>query len=222
MMYGMKYLALLVPFFCFCSVAEAHIPVFVAPQSSDEASVVTEPEVSHAYYGTLTGFPQTFEIQKDASFHLFVQLLQPDISTSKHDISAIVVRAVENTGRVKEVARLKAAQASWNSKFEPFGGDSYSEGPLFEQDVSSGTYKIEVHTPDNIGKYILVIGQKERFGEIGYLETIRRIAHIKSFFGKSQFLIIESPFVYVPILLLIVIFSVAWFSVRRQKQRQAM
>jgi hypothetical protein len=75
---------------------------------------------------------------------------------------------------------------------------------------------VEVHTPDNLEKYVLVIGKTEDM-TIGYLELIRRLAGVKEFFGKPQILVVQSPFVYMPLIVLLCVGASVWYVRKRRK-----
>ncbi len=214
MMGTMRY-GILVLFLCVASFAYAHTPFLITQTSLHDIITIDEPENSRAFYGELTGFPHTYEIRAKKPFHLFAQVLVPDIESSKNNVSGIIIREVEGSGRVTEVARFLAKDATWDSFYEPFGGDSYRNGGTFEKDVDPGVYRIEVSTPDNLEKYVLAVGKIEGSGEIGYFETVRRIAEVKTFFGKSKIFVIQSPFVYVPLFVLILLGVAIWFYRRR-------
>lgn len=205
-------LFLFTPFF-----AAAHVPVFPEIETVSDVVEIADPEYSQVFYGELVGFPHTFEIETSEPFVLHAEILQPDISSSERNISGIIIKELAGGGRVTEVARLSAKDASWEPFFEFFGGDTYLAGPSFEETVEAGTYRIEVSTPDNIGKYALSVGTEEVFAGVGPLELIRRIAGVKVFFDKSQFRIVESPLVYVPIFLFVLV-SVVFFYVRNRKR----
>jgi len=183
------------------TLSEAHTPILVESTAEEVVAVIDTPNISRAFYGELTGAPHTFEIVSEEPFTLFTQILVPDIEEAEDVISGIIVRLPEKEGRVTEIARLQKSSVSWESEYEFFGGDTYRNGPMFERELEAGTYRIEVNTPINEGKYVLVIG-KEEVREIGYIESIRRIAKVKEFFNKSQLMVVQSPFVFVPILVL--------------------
>src|SRR3989338_3216040 len=190
----MRYLLILF-FFLTPFAADASIPVLVEPTVQNEAIQIDEPDVLQAMYGTLRDSPNTFEINPTEPLELFVEILVPDIASAKNNVSGIIVRQLKEGG-VEEVARLRAKDAGWEEFFESSTGDSYRRGPKFHETVPAGSYLIEVSTPDNLEPYVLAVGTKERPSDIGYLETIARIARVKAFFGKSQFAVIESPYAY--------------------------
>lgn len=184
-------------------VALAHVPVLVEQESIKDVYMIEDPTLSQAFYGEMHDFPHTYEIQAAQSFTLFTQILEPDIDTSKNNVSGIIIKLPEKRGRVTEITRM-SLPTSWQSEYEPFGGDTYLMGPIFEQELGPGTYRIEVHTPDNREKYVLVVGTREEL-TIGYFELLGRLMEVKEFFGKSKFRIIESPYVYVPLVACLII-----------------
>ncbi len=198
--------------------AEAHVPVLVEQSSLHDITRIESPEISHAYYGTLKDFPHTYEIVSREPFSLFAEVLMPDREESKTVVSGIIIRAVSERGRVTEVARLLARDASWDSFYEPIGGDSYLRGASYTGELEAGTYRIEVTAPDNDQKYVLVVGKKEDFSGIGYFETVKRIAEVKAFFGKSRVMVIQSPLVYVPLLVLVCIGGFIYYRHKRNNK----
>lgn len=201
-------------------VSYAHVPLIVEQTSLHDIGAIVDPELSQAFYGAMNGFPHTYEIRTTEPIHLFVEVLVPDISTSKNTVSGIIIKETGQGGRVKEVARLPAKTATWESFYEPFGGDSYRRGSSFEADVEPGVYRIEVSTPDNDTKYVLVIGKREDSGGVGYFEMVGRVADVKAFFDKSRMRVIESMYVYVPLLIVLTLLAVYWYVWRRPRRAQ--
>lgn len=211
------FLAFVIFFSCAFS-AEAHVPVLITQDSPFDITTIEDPELSQAFYGTMNGFPHTYEIVTTKPFHLFTQVLAPDIEGGATTISGIVIKLPESGGRVTEISALNSKDAKWESEYEPFGGDSYLQGPQFEGDLEAGTYHIEVHTPDNQAKYVLVVGKREEM-TIGYVELYNRLKEVKQFFGKSPIMIVESPFVYIPVVLIFALGFGVWRFLIRKKKR---
>ncbi len=181
--------------------AEAFVPILVPPQLQSDVSMIEDPTLSQVFYGTLEGFPHTYEIHATQPFLLFTHIQQPDIESSKNNVSGILIKLPEKRGRVTEVTRLKLKEDEWLTSYDPIGGDSYRDGPHYEAMLEAGNYRIEVHTPDNMEKYVFAIGTREEM-TIGYFERLRRLMAVKIFFEKSPIRIIESPLVYVPLIIL--------------------
>lgn len=211
-MVPMRFLVLLSVYFVFAPLASAHVPVLVEQESLRDILIIEDPDLSQAFYGEMDNFPHTFEIRSGKPFMLFTQILVPDIDSAKDNISGIIIKLPESRGRVEEITRLSLS-SPWPSEYEPFGGDSYRMGPSFERELGPGTYRIEVNTPDNVEKYVLVVGKREEL-TIGYFELVGRIAEVKAFFGKSKLRVVESPYVYVPLLVLL---GIGYLLYRRRK-----
>ncbi len=120
----------------------------------------------------------------------------------------------KKNGRVTEITRLNAQEGGWTSEYNWVSGDAYRHGPTFERELEAGTYYVEVHTPDNLEKYVLRVGNRDG-ASIGYFEMIRRLVAVKKFFGKSPVRIVESPYVYLPIVGMGILSFGVWYMRRR-------
>lgn len=200
--------------FLFWTPALAHQPVVL--ETSSEPITITDPNTSFAYYGQLNGSAQRFTLTADERFTLFVQLLEPDIKGAKKNLSASIFYT--QNGSETRVADLAARNADWEQEFEFFGGDYYLAGPeLWIQNATSGTYIIEVTSPNNEGKYVLVTGTEENFSNTNPVVLLAEIYAVKQFFEKSPLAIVQTPFVYLPLglLTLVLMVVVYWRLVRK-------
>jgi hypothetical protein len=175
----------------------AHQVSFVHVGQHD-TTAISDVTRSQAFYGVLTDAPHlyVFTILEPTSF--FAELLVPNISDAQNDKSGLLLRV--HDGSVVEIARLEARGAVWDTFYEWFSGDSYRRGASYMGTLEPGTYEFEVSTPVNRGKYVLLVGKREEFTFDHYFQTVRDIASIKAFFGKSSATIIQTPFVYAPLL----------------------
>ena len=161
--------------------ASAHQPRLVLDRTSIE---VRTPEVSQAFYARLNGSAQSYYIRSDVAFHLYVNLLVPDLRSIRTDYEAVIYRGQESPDSV--LARLEGTGFAWKPFYEPFAGDRYYLGPEFEQDVEKGTYIVVVSNPGLHGKYALAIGKKEKFPPGEWIRTIAILPRLKKqFFEKS-------------------------------------
>jgi len=158
----------------------AHQPNLVGLQTH---TMVQDPEVSKAYYGELPGKPAAFEIRCDTSFSLYVNLLVPDISGARTDFSADIYADGEL------LTRLDGSRYHWTTFYEPFGNDTYLQGPEYRSKVGPGVYRIQVSNGENRGKYVLAVGELEKFPPKVILRTLITLPKLKrDFFGKSPWL----------------------------------
>lgn len=190
---------LLLLFVLIPGVAFAHQPRIIESRQT----VVVEPEISKAYYGQLRGAPDTFTIQADAPFALYVNVLVPDIAGQKKDVSATIAKNGE------QIAALDGTQFAWKKMFEPFGYDSYWTGPEYKAQAEPGTYVITIASANNDSKYSLAIGETENFNFKETMNALTVIPQLKrGFFNESPASFILSPFGWGLIIVLYVLASV--------------
>jgi hypothetical protein len=165
-----------------CSPAAfSHQPRLVRDQPS---IMVRNPEISQAFYAWLNGSTQTYYIKSETPFHLYLNLLVPDLSGIETDYTVVIYKEAESPENT--VAQLEGTGFAWKPFYEPFGGDRYRLGPEFERDVAEGTYVVAVSNPRLLGKYALAVGKKEKFPAGEWLRTFAVLPKLKKeFFGKS-------------------------------------
>jgi hypothetical protein len=147
---------------------------------------VRNPEVSQAFYAELKGEPDLYCITDEDSFQLYVQLLVPDIPNVTRDYMAEVFTRTDS-GR-QFIAKLDGPAAEWTEFYEPFAGDNYFTGPEFSTRVGPGDCFVEVTSPDNLGKYVLVVGQAESFPPGEIVRTLGMMPKLKKdYFGKPAY-----------------------------------
>jgi len=169
------------------SITSAHQPRIV----TSSPTVVISPEVSKAYYDTLRGEPAIYTITADKPFALYVGVLVPDIAGQKKDVSAVILKDG------KEIAVLEGARFQWEKFIEPFGHDTYWQGPEFKAQADAGNYEIRVWSSNNDSKYSLAVGEIEAFDFKEGINALTLIPELKKdFFNKSPIDFILSPFGY--------------------------
>jgi hypothetical protein len=156
---------------------------------------VQNPEISQAFYGELRGEPVYYKIESSEPFNLYVGILVPDVPNIDKDVSAEIY--IEKDGQKELLALLDGLNHDWPAYYEEFAGDDYFWGPEFEaqnadgftpkgRKVEAGVYLVKVFSPDNQGKYVFVVGEKEEFPAGEIINTIKVLPKLKSdFFGKS-------------------------------------
>jgi len=187
-------------------VALAFTVVPVAPTAPHEPYVVSgSPATERMYLGTLTGFPDVYEVTSAQPFTLVLKLAAVPDPNASPELSVIIV-AVNELG-VAEVDRLAYADTTWEPVRQPITGLTQLAGPGYEADFEAGTYRIEISSLDNLGKYILTLGSE--FDEAGYFATLRSIKQVYDFYGASTFGMIRSPYVHYPIGIIILLGLIA-------------
>ena len=80
---------------------------------------ISNPEISKAFYGVLSGKPHLYKISSNKDFKLYVNVLVPDIEGQKKDVSVDIFKDGET------IAVLNADDQEWKKFFEPFGQSAY-------------------------------------------------------------------------------------------------
>jgi len=166
--------------------AMAHQPKIVTgykhpPENPIE---ISNPDISQVYYGELAGEPDYYAIHSEREFGLYIQLLSPKIRqrNAEKDFSAEVLQGAQS------VAELRGLDFQWMEFYEPFAGDEYWRGPSFEEPHARGEYRIKVYSPDNLGKYALVVGRTESFPVDEWGRLIVTLPRLKRYFEKTAWL----------------------------------
>ena len=177
-------------------------------------SLAGDPEHQQLILGELTNAPEMYEVKSDSDFTLTVEIRAVPGVLARPQFSGIIVRQKEQLG-VEEVARMKAIDSSWTRVIDSPTGLAYQSGPFWSGKVKAGTYHIEVSTPDNVGKYMLMVGNRDE--SAGYVATLHTIGLVYDFYGLSTFQMFHSPYIHYPIGIVIVLLLIAftWYWSRR-------
>jgi hypothetical protein len=201
----MKKILPLFIFLCVTSTAHAYNPIVVQPKEQYGVILVEDdPYIEHHFLGTLEDYPEMFEFTTDVSFDLSVRVLQRD-SGKAVPFGLIMVRQNEDDGGVSEVARLNQPVGEWSRISDSVLGLDLLESTRIEKSVSPGTYRIEVSTPDNKGKYMLVMGDESK--RAGFFKTIGHIYTIQRHLGYTPFHLIFSRYIYPPLGILVILYG---------------
>lgn len=180
------YLFLLLIFFIPVLVS-AHQPRLV----NTNEIVVTDPEVSKAYYGQLAGVPDVYIFTAEQPFALYVNILVPDVPGQKKDVSVTIIKDGNNQ---TPVATFDSFTANWERWFEKFGQSWYFKGLEYKNQAEPGNYKITVWSENNDSKYALAIGEQEKFNFPETVNALHLVPQLKrNFFEESPITFILSP-----------------------------
>jgi hypothetical protein len=159
------------------------------------------------YLGELTGLPIMYEVTSDEPFTLQARVQQRyNFGLEPIAFSLIAIKQDERGGGVTEVARLRLGAADWQRVKNSQLGFSLWEGVALSSAVESGTYRIEVSTPENQGKYLLSFGTQA--ADDGYFQSLAGVRRTQQFFGFSFFKLLSSSQVYYPLGALFVLFVI--------------
>ena len=169
------------------SIALAHQPQLVFLRQGDVQ--INNPETSWAFYDELKGAPRDYYLDFPAQgepasgWELYINLLVPDPENITGRYSADVF-----DGSGKKIYSLDGSKFVWTEFYESFGRDYYLQGPVLDEKVPAGKYKIEVYSKDNLGKYVLAVGQTESYDIWSILNIYWQLPLLKVTFFKTSVL----------------------------------
>ncbi|MDP2709282.1 MAG: hypothetical protein Q8O93_04565 [bacterium] len=162
--------------------AEAHQPRLV---DGNQLVLIKQPEISQAFYGELKGYEAYYLIDLQQAQDLYFQILTPDLPGIAKDKAVDIKYMNELGAESEEFARLDPASAEWTEFYEELAGDHYWQGPEIKQPAEPGYYVVKVTSPDQAGKYVLVVGEKEEFPPLEAVKAALIIPQLKkNFFNQ--------------------------------------
>lgn len=205
------------------------LPVFAFAYNPaiNETTIPYEPMVINPrieegaeYLGQLLGDPQMYEFTIGVESVLSLRVAQV-VTEDPLLLSLIAVKENTHNAGVVEVGRLSAKDVTWQLAFDPVLGMKFLETQLFTATITPGTYRVEVSTPDNYGKYMLRFGTTPK--EAGYFATLADIRMVQKFFDYSIFRMFMSSAVYYPlgVVLLMILIYFTWRNRELIRSRHA-
>lgn len=210
----MKYILsiLLLTLVSFSSVSAYEL---ILTEVSEPYEIVPVNEVSavqQVHLGELNNFPVMYEVVANEPFVLTAklsQLYRGGVDPLK--LSLMIIRLDDRGGGVTEVARFSPTADAWQVRKDSMFGMTFWDSETVSKEVEPGTYRIEVSTPENIGRYSLTLGSE--VGESkGYFATLSQIKTTQKFFGYSFVRLLASSYVYyfMGIMLILLAFYRTW------------
>ena len=172
--------------------AFAHQPILNTKEemSSNNPYVIANPEISKAIYSTLAGTDHFYVISSDKSFNFYAGLTVPKIDDCD-DFLRFSFTVLDNDFHT--IKEFDGQKYKWWKWYEPYGKKWYWVGPEYGKDFKSanvfdaGTYYIKVYNKDNVGKYVLAVGDIEKFTPLVIAKTIVILPRInKKFWDKNN------------------------------------
>ncbi len=170
----------------------AHQPILNSDgeMSSNKLYVIEYPKISKAIYSTLKGNDHYYVISSDKPFNFYAGLTVPKIDGCDNFLRFSFAVLDNDFHTIQEFDGQKFQWWEW---YEPYGKKWYWVGPEYGKDFKSsnvfdsGTYYIKVYNKDNIGKYVLAVGDIEKFTPVVIAKTLVALPKInKKFWDKSN------------------------------------
>jgi len=194
--------------------AWAYSPTFNEPSLPYEVYTIEKNIVEKSeYLGDLVGDPHMYEFSVTEPTKLSMQVAQLQ-KDSSIPFSLIVIKENENKKGVKDVGRLKTPKEEWKPYYDKVIALELLRSDVFEADLDKGIYRIEVSTPDNFGKYMLVVGSEQNSD--GFFKTISQVKATRSWFSVSAFGMFKSTYIKYP-LGIVIILGLIYFTWRNYR-----
>lgn len=184
----------------------AHAATMSLPENALVTLPIEDPSQAETYYGTMTGFPHTYEFVVREPLE-FSALVSSAVGSNGGDSLSLIIVKEEKRG-VSEVGRVRGDAATWTSVFDSALAVSMRQGTPLSATLETGVYRLEVSSPDNMIPYQLTLngGGPTSYGE---LVTVRKT------FNLGYLSILFAWRIYLPLLMLI-----AGFAVYRYKKKR--
>jgi hypothetical protein len=206
-------------FFVFVPTTHAFDAVSETVPTQYEVITIQNPETEQLILGELEDAPEMFEVVSENPFTLTFEIRAvPDRTAAiTPQLSGIIIKQKEIRG-VEEIARLNAGDSEWAVVTDKATGLKYQAGGYYSEQVEAGTYRIEISSPNNQGKYMLLVGTNT--DDNGYFASLADIKSVYQFYGLSTIRMFSSPYVHYPlgIFVLLGLIGGTWYWQRNQKQ----
>ena len=206
--------------------ALAHQPRLVYKNVSTIESpfIISNPEISQAFYGQFKNDnSEYYKVTLSSEQNLYLNLLTPDNDESAKDVSLTVIKLASPDSDIK--MSLDGKNFVWEKYYEDYAGDNYWMGPNTKKILPAGDYLINVSAEDNLGKYVLVVGQTESFPFGEAMKTLYNLPDLKMGFFDTSFFTIFSGIIgryllYSVISLILIITFIGWFLIHRHNKKK--
>lgn len=204
----------------------AHQPRLVYKMLStiDAPFIISNPDISQAFYGQLKNpSADYFKVTLNTEQSLYLGLLTPDNNESAEEVSAMVIKLNSPDSDIK--MSLGGKDSNWEKYYEDYAGDSYWQGPDAKKLLPAGDYLITISAKDNIGKYVLVIGQTESFPFAEAMKTLYNLPDLKMGFFGTSFLTVFSGIIgkyllYSLIGIIVILILIIWYFIHRHNKNK--
>lgn len=147
----------------------AHQPLLdkgTLANTATDPYIIEKPEISKAVYSELTGDDHYYRIDSAVPFQFYTGITVPKID----DCALETVFSYEVLDADFHIIDSRSGDNfEWWPWYEEFGKKWYWVGPEIGKDFAAdreyaaGTYYIRVYNQDNLGNYVLVVGDIEKF-----------------------------------------------------------
>lgn len=180
------------------------------PESQHAIGEISEPEKEQYLYGELSNFPHTFTFSVSEPMKISAMVSVP--KDSQYKKSVIIIREEKNG--VSEVGRVTYNETSWTGEFDARLGRSFFDAEVLSAEIEPGSYRLEVSSPDNHGKYKLRVGTEPN--RQWFFTKLKERAAGAAFFGNSWLSALRAPLVSATVVVIVFLAYVVFLRIRKR------
>lgn len=143
--------------------------------------LIAEPQISQIFYGELKSTPDYYQLNLSEPLKFHFGILSPANREERQDFAAEIVSNNYDSPNLSLLS-LTSEDPLWDIYFEKFAGDKYYKGPETTINLEPGSYFLKINSPDNKGKYALVIGQEKSFTSQDIIDSLEKLPTLKKNF----------------------------------------
>jgi len=182
--------------------------------SDQERIIDTTVPGEQIFLSELNGAPQQYVLTLEATTTLAVSLRTAATAELVPDFGLLIIKDAPVRG-VMTVARLTAGETNWVRQFDRQFRIEYLAGQTYTAAVGPGTYRIEVSTPVNSGRYELRLGVPE---SLGWWQSLSLMYTLQHWYGIPWWQLVFSPLIYIPLGFILIFFGGGYYLIYRYRQ----
>ena len=171
--------------------------------SQQETIQVKNPQTSQAFYDELQGKPKIYFIDFIEASDLDLNLSVPATGADRTISYFADIFLLSDIAESEKVASIGGSVLDWQESYDPLIREYYYRGSDLSQQLPAGKYRVEVYSTDNLGKYILQIGQEKPDDILSFLNIYWQLPFLKlTYFKTSVLQFFLTPFAIIGVGLL--------------------
>lgn len=209
----MKIVFSLVLFFSIITLVEADEVIVTQTTTPYEVVELSGISSKQTHLGELSKYPIMYGFTLTETDVLETQLRQINNVGEPVPFRLLLIKENAQGRGVEEVFRFNPTSDDWVKTRDQSLGLTFWESELVSYSLEPGVYRMEVSTPENIGKYALLLGNTEE--SVGYFTNLKQVRLTQDFFGYSAFRMLAAASVYYTlgiIFLLLLIYKTRKYS----------
>ncbi|MDA1237577.1 MAG: hypothetical protein O3A15_01360 [Proteobacteria bacterium] len=174
------------------SLGSSHSPLFNNDKyemTKNDPYLIKKPEHSKAIFSELKGTDHYYKIESKISFKFYVGITAPKLDTCDR-LEYFSFEILDS--KLKKIDNRDGKSFEWWAWYEEYGKKWYWVGPELgekfaaDRSYTAGTYYIRVFNEQNTGKYVLAVGDIEKFPLTSIPRVILTVKKVNKIFWSES------------------------------------